>query len=60
MNHSGMTDDELLTEKQRPADATAAEAPVGAPDAAGETDDYSDAERDEVAARLASLGYIDE
>src|SRR6266511_996411 len=27
---------------------------------AGEEDDYSDAERDEVAARLASLGYIDE
>ncbi|HZD38150.1 MAG TPA: hypothetical protein VE664_05880 [Actinomycetes bacterium] len=31
----------------------------GAPPADGE-DDYSDAERDEVAARLASLGYIDE
>lgn len=30
-----------------------------APPAGGE-DDYSDAERDEVAARLASLGYIDE
>jgi len=27
---------------------------------AGEEDDYSDAERDQVAARLASLGYIDE
>ncbi len=27
---------------------------------AGGADDYSDAERDEVAARLASLGYIDE
>lgn len=26
----------------------------------GGADDYSDAERDEVAARLASLGYIDE
>jgi hypothetical protein len=31
----------------------------GAPPA-GEEDDYSDDERDEVAARLASLGYIDE
>jgi len=27
---------------------------------AGDEDDYSDEERDEVAARLASLGYIDE
>ena len=27
---------------------------------AGTADEYSDAERDEVAARLASLGYIDE
>jgi hypothetical protein len=26
----------------------------------GDEDDYSDEERDEVAARLASLGYIDE
>ena len=27
---------------------------------AGAADEYSDAEREEVAARLASLGYIDE
>jgi predicted transcriptional regulator len=32
---------------------------ASAPPSAGE-DEYSDAERDEVAARLASLGYIDE
>ncbi len=36
------------------ADLAAAAPPVG------EADDYSDAERDEVAARLASLGYLDE
>jgi hypothetical protein len=33
--------------------------PVEDGDAVG-ADDYSDEERDEVAARLASLGYIDE
>jgi hypothetical protein len=32
---------------------------AGAPPS-GVADEYSDAERDEVAARLASLGYIDE
>lgn len=32
---------------------------ASAPPPAG-ADEYSDAERDEVAARLASLGYIDE
>jgi len=58
-----MADEELMTSNSRPADeppAAPAEVPGAAPSTDGETDDYSDAERDEVAARLASLGYIDE
>ncbi|HEX9344117.1 MAG TPA: hypothetical protein VF995_10950 [Actinomycetota bacterium] len=53
-----MADEELTTSSPRPVDT-----PLDAEaQAAGEplADDYSDAERDEVAARLASLGYIDE
>ena|SRR6266487_4278746 len=58
INDSAMADEELTTSSPRPVDT-----PLDAEaQAAGEplADDYSDAERDEVAARLASLGYIDE
>lgn len=62
INDAGMADEQLVTAFRHPDDAeTAAEAEALAdvPEQA-EADDYSDAERDEVAARLASLGYIDE
>jgi hypothetical protein len=58
INDSGMADEELVTSNPPPAGG-----PADAPDETVEAavaDDYSDAERDEVAARLASLGYIDE